>query len=277
MQAASPDPEPDAASTVPEGEDHAYRDAVNAPLRPETIAALNARFASGGLLPTRTLKRITRTTPDNPPTSNDAADNPEPLTLDRATATMLRDTLNTLLGGPGPVVDEPPIHTWAAQVISGHRDHAALHTTAPDGTNTELRIDWDDARLLRDRLTGLLATWDPERDAAVDDGLREQYAAAIDQLHDTRGIYAIDDAERYRVADAVLAVRDRHLEQLVAEIATADRIRAEVQVDRDQLAAKLARVQAVSDEWGEPYHCGWLSASVLVRQLRAALDGKAGR
>ncbi|MEU7044965.1 hypothetical protein AB0A77_28455 [Streptomyces varsoviensis] len=44
--------------------------------------------------------------------------------------------------------------------------------------------------------------------------------------------------------------------------------------DRDQLAARittLERVQAVADEWGEPYHCGWLSASILVRQLRDAL------
>lgn len=42
--------------------------------------------------------------------------------------------------------------------------------------------------------------------------------------------------------------------------------------DPDRLEDKLARVQAVADEWGEPYHCGWLSASVLVRQLREALD-----
>lgn len=38
--------------------------------------------------------------------------------------------------------------------------------------------------------------------------------------------------------------------------------------------ARVARVQAVADEWGEPYHCGWLSASVLVRQLRTALNDK---
>lgn len=38
----------------------------------------------------------------------------------------------------------------------------------------------------------------------------------------------------------------------------------------------LQRVQDVADEWGEPFHCGWLSASVLVRQVRAALEDPGG-
>lgn len=40
--------------------------------------------------------------------------------------------------------------------------------------------------------------------------------------------------------------------------------------------ATLARVRAVADAWGEPGHCSWQSASVLVRQLRAALDQQEG-
>ncbi|WP_331728783.1 hypothetical protein OG693_39390 (plasmid) [Streptomyces sp. NBC_01259] len=36
--------------------------------------------------------------------------------------------------------------------------------------------------------------------------------------------------------------------------------------------AAIERVRQVAAEWGEPHHCGWLSASVLVRQLRDALD-----
>ncbi len=44
-------------------------------------------------------------------------------------------------------------------------------------------------------------------------------------------------------------------------------------LERDLEAARvtLARVHALAEEWGEPHHCGWLSASVLVRQLSAAL------
>lgn len=40
----------------------------------------------------------------------------------------------------------------------------------------------------------------------------------------------------------------------------------------ERAEATVKRVQAVSDEWGEPYHCGWLSASVLVRQLCDAIN-----
>ncbi|MEU8623260.1 hypothetical protein [Streptomyces sp. NPDC048669] len=40
----------------------------------------------------------------------------------------------------------------------------------------------------------------------------------------------------------------------------------------EQAEAAIEHVRAVAAEWGEPNHCGWLSASVLVRQLRAALD-----
>lgn len=39
-----------------------------------------------------------------------------------------------------------------------------------------------------------------------------------------------------------------------------------------ELKATLSRVQDVAKKWGEPYHCGWLSASVLVRQLREAIE-----
>lgn len=74
---------------------------------------------------------------------------------------------------------------------------------------------------------------------------------------------------RLEVAARVLADGDRAYRWVLGNHESqldADRRRAE------RAEAALARVQAVADEWGEPYHCGWLSASVLVRQLHAALD-----
>lgn len=84
------------------------------------------------------------------------------------------------------------------------------------------------------------------------------YLARIQQIADSRD----------RTARELIADRDRARTVAVAleqELAAAE-------AERGQLAATLDHVRAVADEWGEPYHCGWLSASVLVRQLRAALD-----
>lgn len=63
--------------------------------------------------------------------------------------------------------DEPPVHTWPSQVISGHPDHVSIATEAPDGSDAELHVDWDAARLLRDMLTTLLVDWSPAEAAAV--------------------------------------------------------------------------------------------------------------
>jgi len=371
MQAASPDPEPDAASTVLEGEDHAYRDAVNASLLPETIAALNSRLASGGLLPTRTLKPITRTTPDNPPTSSVLCSGhvfqrphsahgwePQPSMTpmhcpgiqaaggdglpprsercpDRATTTLLRDTLNARLGdataapaardvsgehdhqacGDCDVLDPCPCCGLRYNAGTGHYVPAAP-ATPDDGLRTAIVAALTAAAYQCDGDCGLPEhecfnahpiTWSgmvaghthiiggaadiADAVLAVRDRQMEQLTAdlAAERASLTRWLKraaaAHDraraaEAEVQRLGDwcrAAITVKDRQIEELAAEIATADRIHAEVQVDRDQLAANLARVQAVSDEWGEPYHCGWLSASVLVRQLRDALDGKASQ
>lgn len=57
-----------------------------------------------------------------------------------------------------------------------------------------------------------------------------------------------------------------------AHAADSDQYEASVRDRAERAEATIDRVRAVAAEWGEPYHCGWLSASVLVRQLRAALD-----
>jgi len=160
---------------------------------------------------------------DTEPTSDDAADNPGALTLDRATATMLRDTLNALLGDASA--------TPAAPDVSGGHDHQACG-------DCDLLDPCPCCGLRYDAGTGQYVTA-----PATPDGLRSQYSAAIDEGFRTFDADETEDAYLIEhLADAVLAVRDRRLEQLTTDLATADRIRAEAKVDRDRLAAELAAV-----------------------------------
>lgn len=81
--------------------------------------------------------------------------------------------------------------------------------------------------------------------SAPDDALREQYAAAIDKLRDSGGVYSLEDHERDRIAEAVLAVRDRRMEQLgqYADRGIANGERAEqAEAERGRLAAVLREV-----------------------------------
>jgi hypothetical protein len=89
----------------------------------------------------------------------------------------------------------------------------------------------------------------PDNPAASDDGLRTQYAAAIaaDDGHpwdtlcpETQGSY-LDNA------DAVLAVRDRRMQQLTAGRATWKAKAAEIEADRDRLLTEFPWLRA-SDE-----------------------------
>jgi hypothetical protein len=78
----------------------------------------------------------------------------------------------------------------------------------------------------------------------TDDELREQYVAAVERLRDTGGLYSVEDAERDRIAEAVLRVRDRRMEQLSAGRATWKAKAEEIERDRDRLAAEVERLRA---------------------------------
>jgi hypothetical protein len=132
-------------------------------------------------------------------------------------------------------------------------------TTTPDPDNAMLHIPeftyWDTqawacelgvpVRLLpglRDAIDKHLsghASERPEPSPASDDGLRTQYAAAI-----VRGGGCVDLAA---ATDAVMAVRDRRLEQLTAGRATWKAKAAEIEAHRDRLLAEFPWLCA-SDE-----------------------------
>ncbi|GHJ34284.1 hypothetical protein TPA0910_87170 [Streptomyces hygroscopicus subsp. sporocinereus] len=69
----------------------------------------------------------------------------------------------------------------------------------------------------------------------TDTGLREQYAAAIDRLRDSGGVYSLEDHERDRIAETVLAIRDQRMEQLATRIAELEKQVAEAAEDYAQL------------------------------------------
>lgn len=94
-------------------------------------------------------------------------------------------------------------------------------------------------------------------------GLRERLEAAVEQLRETGAVYAIEDAEIRRIADAVLPVLLTELgaeqaklrDLLRAESAranaaidreeTAEKAIAELQADRDRLAAEVAELRQI--------------------------------
>lgn len=94
---------------------------------------------------------------------------------------------------------------------------------------------------------------DPEPEQSVPTPLRDRYAAAIASYDHAVGL-AIDPAPRdhhYGQADAALAVRDRELEQLRAQVAWMDASVQQARQDaaaRDQALEQLrARVRHVAD------------------------------
>lgn len=84
--------------------------------------------------------------------------------------------------------------------------------------------------------------------------------------------HALRDLHRYRAAWKSARHRAALYIRLDAARRTTDRFDTQAQHHQCEAEDTLERVRAVAAEWGEPYHCGWLSASVLVRQLLAALD-----
>ncbi|MEU8473729.1 hypothetical protein [Streptomyces hygroscopicus] len=89
--------------------------------------------------------------------------------------------------------------------------------------------------------------------AAPDDALREQYAAAIRALNDGGTLADLDeDDDVHRLANAVLAVRDRRMAHLAAQAARLEPaiIEQERQATRaEQAEATLARLRRLADDW----------------------------
>jgi hypothetical protein len=105
---------------------------------------------------------------------------------------------------------------------------------------------------------------------AAGDLLRERMETAIAEL----SYYERDDARL--IADAVMAVRDRFVEQLAAGRATWKAKAEEIERDRDQHAAAIDRVRALADriETGAPWTA---NHDDLVRRIRDALQPPAGQ
>lgn len=138
-------------------------------------------------------------------------------------------------------------------------------------------------------------------DAKLAAGLREQYATAIRALNDGGTLADLDEEDDvYRLADTVLAVRDRRLDQLAAGRATWKAKAEEIERDRDRLAAQVkqlierlgqyadrgiqngeraeraaARVRAECDAMDQAMANGHASLSRLrehITRIRAAVD-----
>lgn len=98
----------------------------------------------------------------------------------------------------------------------------------------------------------------------VTDGLREKLEAAVEQLRETGAVYAIEDAEIRRIADALLPVVAAELQshgaglvEAEAELGTTSRARdswyrkaqelrkraEDAEADRDRLAAEVAELR----------------------------------
>ncbi|MCP9209529.1 hypothetical protein [Streptomyces cucumeris] len=83
------------------------------------------------------------------------------------------------------------------------------------------------------------------------DALREQYAAALDRVriwHGDDGAWGF--AETPALTEAVLAVRDRRMEQLVAGRETWRAKAEEIERDRDRLLTQLNGITAERDSLG---------------------------
>jgi hypothetical protein len=127
-------------------------------------------------------------------------------------------------------------------------------------TSLGSRVDSQDSTVDRgvDTETDSAATRADSVRTGQDSGLREQYAAAVDRLRDSGGIYSIDDAERDRLVEVVLAVRDQRTEQLAnrlsyaAHVAADERGRAynaeqraeQLEIERDQAYRERAHLLA---------------------------------
>ncbi|MDX3232961.1 hypothetical protein [Streptomyces sp. ME19-01-6] len=86
----------------------------------------------------------------------------------------------------------------------------------------------------------------------TDDGLREQYATAIRALNDGGTLADLDEEDAvYRLADTVLAVRDRRLDQLAAGRATWKAKAEEIERDRDRLASQVDQLIQRLDQYAD--------------------------
>jgi hypothetical protein len=115
---------------------------------------------------------------------------------------------------------------------------------------------------------------------ASDDGLREQYAAAIWERQNPGRQWA-DCEYRWRAdaeadADAVMAVRDRHMEQLTAGRATWKAKAAEIEAHRDQLDETARRFLAQRQEMAAERH-GWQQRAETAEATLAAIRDLGGR
>jgi len=105
-----------------------------------------------------------------------------------------------------------------------------------------------------------------EVSAASDDGLRDQYATAI-----VRGGGCVDLAA---ATDAVLAVRDRRMEQLAAGRKTWKAKAEEIEADRDRLLREFPWLRA-SDEDRQQAEAKLAAVRALTDHILTALDGPA--
>ncbi|WP_234365398.1 hypothetical protein [Streptomyces sp. RTd22] len=117
-----------------------------------------------------------------------------------------------------------------------------------------------------------------------DSGLREQYAAAIDQLRDSGGVYSLEDFERDRIVEVVLGIRDRRMEQLAADVerqvdakmgvagewgnALGDKTAAEAAITRARVECDAIEAETYTDPSEDAY-----GHRAAVRRIRAALGG----
>lgn len=113
------------------------------------------------------------------------------------------------------------------------------------------------------------------QDTGLDDALREQYAAAVDRLRENGGVYDIDDAERDRLIEAVLAVRDRRMAQLAAGRQTWKTKAEEMERDRDRSDDAVRRILDQRQELAAERYA-WqeraLRAEATVARVRAECD-----
>lgn len=125
---------------------------------------------------------------------------------------------------------------------------------------------------------GVATVATPEPDAAepaLDGALREQYAAAIDGLRDNGGIYSIEDAERDRIAEALLAVRDRRMEQLAAGRQTWKTKALEMERDQDRLAVQVDQLTGRLGQYADRGIANGEraeQAEVILARVRAECD-----
>jgi ribosomal protein L34E len=177
------------------------------------------------------------------------------------------DAASTLLEGP----DAQPDETARCPKLEPHASH--MWTWREEGVDCP-GLPSANATT---RHVGTSAVAAP---ATADDGLRERYAAAISaKIDGTEGC-----ANGHRLADAVMAVRDRRMEQLAAraegversvQLLTTDLLNVAQQ--REQAEATVTRVRAIQPytarthgDRSEGYRNGWNAARDAIA---TALDG----